>query len=97
MFQTISNFMRVGEIRNKIFFTLLMLIVSIFPVFRLTGDLYLLPFSAVIIFLLGLVMLYYGVKLHTDQTDKMARKLMLSSVLYITLIQIIFVIDKFLH
>lgn len=27
MFQTISNFMRVGEIRNKIFFTLLMLIV----------------------------------------------------------------------
>lgn len=27
MFQTISNFMRVGDIRNKIFFTLLMLIV----------------------------------------------------------------------
>jgi len=27
MFQTISNFMRVGEIRNKIFFTLLMLII----------------------------------------------------------------------
>jgi len=46
---------------------------------------------------LGLVMLYYGVKLHQEQSDKMARKLMLSSVLYITLIQIIFVIDKFLH
>ena len=27
MFRTISNFMRVGEIRNKIIFTLLMLIV----------------------------------------------------------------------
>ena len=27
MFQTISNFMRVGDIRSKIFFTLLMLIV----------------------------------------------------------------------
>ena len=27
MFQTISNFMRVGDIRNKIIFTLLMLIV----------------------------------------------------------------------
>ena len=96
------NLMPTGEKNKKasklvIIYTLFMLIVSIFPVFRLTGDLYLLPFSAVIIFLLGLVMLYYGVKLHTDQTDKMARKLMLSSVLYITLIQIIFVIDKFLH
>lgn len=96
------NLMPTGEKNKKasklvIIYTLFMLIVSIFPVFRLTGDLYLLPFSAVIIFLLGLVMLYYGIKLHTDQTDKMARKLMLSSVLYITLIQIIFVIDKFLH
>ncbi|WKK66357.1 heme o synthase [Lutimonas zeaxanthinifaciens] len=96
------NLMPTGEKNKKasklvIIYTLFMLIVSIFPVFRLTGELYLLPFSAVIIFLLGLVMLYYGVKLHTDQTDKMARKLMLSSVLYITLIQIIFVIDKFLH
>nr|WP_262902512.1 heme o synthase [Lutimonas saemankumensis] len=96
------NLMPTGEKNKKasklvIIYTLFMLVVSIFPVFRLTGDLYLLPFSAVLIFLLGLVMLYYGVKLHTDQTDKMARKLMLSSVLYITLIQIIFVIDKFLH
>jgi preprotein translocase subunit SecY len=33
MFQTISNFMRVGEIRNKIFFTLLMLIVFRFGTF----------------------------------------------------------------
>ena len=38
-----------------------------------------------------------GIKLHKEQNDIMARKLMLSSVLYITLIQIIFVIDKFLH
>ncbi|UCE94302.1 MAG: protoheme IX farnesyltransferase [Flavobacteriaceae bacterium] len=96
------NLMPTGEKNKKasklvIIYTVIMLIVSIFPVFRLTGDLYLHPFSAVIIFILGLVMLYYGVKLHMDQTDKMARKLMLSSVLYITLIQIIFVIDKFLH
>ena len=74
-----------------------MLIVSVFPVLRLTGELYLLPISAIVIFLLGAVMLFYGVKLHKEQTDIMARKLMLSSVLYITLIQIIFVIDKYLH
>ena len=96
------NLMPTGEKNKKaskliIIYTVLMLIVSIFPVFGLTGGLYLLPVSAVIIFALGLVMLYYGVKLHQEQSDKMARKLMLSSVLYITLIQIIFVIDKFLH
>ena len=77
--------------------TFFMLVVSVIPAFRITGSLYLLPASAIIIFALGLVMLYYGIKLHKEQTDKMARKLMLSSVLYITLIQIIFVIDKFFH
>ncbi len=96
------NLMPTGEKNKKaskliIIYTVLMLIVSIFPVFGFTGSLYLLPVSAVIIFSLGLVMLYYGIKLHQEQSDKMARKLMLSSVLYITLIQIIFVIDKFLH
>ena len=80
-----------------ILYTIIMLLVSIVPVFGLTGELYLLPLSAIIIFSLGLIMLYYGIKLHREQTDLMARKLMLSSVLYITLIQIIFVIDKFLH
>jgi len=96
------NLMPTGEKNKKasrliIIYTVFMLIVSIFPVFRLTGSLYLLPGSAAIIFALGLIMLYYGIKLHQEQTNVMARKLMLSSVLYITLIQIIFVIDKFLH
>jgi len=96
------NMMPTGEKNKKasrliLIYTVFMLIVSIFPVFRYTGSLYLLPVSAIVIFGLGLVMLYFGVKLHKEQSDKMARKLMLSSVLYITLIQIIFVIDKFLH
>jgi protoheme IX farnesyltransferase len=96
------NLMPTGEKNKKaskliIIYTVFLLIVSIFPVFRLTGDLYLLWGSAIIIFALGLVMLYYGIKLHQEQSNKMARKLMLSSVLYITLIQVIFVIDKFLH
>lgn len=96
------NLMPTGEKNQKatkliLIYTLFMLIVSIIPVFRITGELYLLPVSAALIFALGLVMLYFGVRLHREQTDAMARKLMLSSVLYITLIQIIFVIDKFLH
>ena len=96
------NMMPTGEknqvaTRLTIIYTIFMIIVSIIPVFKKTGDLYLLPITAIIIFGLGLVMLFYGYKLHKEQTDKVARKLMLSSVLYITLIQIIFVIDKFLH
>ena len=96
------NMMPTNEKNKKatkliILYTIIMLLVSIVPAFGLTGGLYLLPVSGVIIFLLGSIMLYYGIKLHKEQSDLMARKLMLSSVLYITLIQIIFVIDKFLH
>ncbi len=80
-----------------ILYTVWMIIVSVFPVLKLTGSLYLSPLAAILILLSGIVMLYYGIQLHKMQTDKMARKLMLASVLYITLIQVIYVIDKFLH
>ncbi len=78
-------------------YTIWMILVSIFPVTKLTGSLYLSPIAAIIIFMVGLVMLYYGFELHKKQTDKIARKLMLASVLYITSIQVIYVVDKFLH
>jgi len=96
------NLMPTGEKNKKaskliIIYTIFMLLVSIVPVFKITGTLYLHPVSAIIVFILGVVMLFYGIKLHKEQTDIIARKLMLSSVLYITLIQIIYVIDKFLH
>ena len=83
--------------RLTIIYTILMILASAIPVLKMTGKLYFLPATAVIVVLMGLVMLFYGFKLHKNQDDKSARKLMLSSVLYITLIQIVFVIDKFLH
>lgn len=96
------NLMPTGEKNQKasrliIIYTFFLLVVSVFPIFKLTGNLFLLPVSAVLIFILGMIMMFYGIKLHKEQNDVMARKLMLSSVLYITLIQIIYVIDKFLH
>ncbi len=96
------NLMPTGEKNKKasrliIIYTLFLLVVSVFPVMKLTGSLYLLPVSAILVFILGMIMLFYGIKLHKEQTDAIARKLMLSSVLYITLIQIIYVADKFLH
>jgi len=96
------NMLPTGEKNKKaslqiILYTIWMIIVSVFPVLKLTGSLYLSPIAAIIVLLTGIIMLYYGILLHKKQTDVLARKLMLASVFYITLIQIIFVIDKFLH
>jgi len=80
-----------------ILYTCVMIIVSVYPVLGLTGQLKLSVVAAVITALPGLLMLYYGFKLLAVQTTLMAKKLMLSSVFYITMIQIIFVADKFLR
>jgi protoheme IX farnesyltransferase len=70
---------------------------SVIPVFGFTGNLILSKFAAVIVVLLGLWMLFYAFKLHKEMSVKTARKLMLVSVSYISLLQIIYVIDKFLR
>jgi protoheme IX farnesyltransferase len=96
------NLMPMGQKNRKavvqiIIYTCCLIIVSVIPVLRLTGNFYIYPITAVILVALGSIMLYYAIKLYKFQTNKEARQLMLSSVLYITLIQIIYVIDKFLH
>ena len=42
-------------------------------------------------------MLYYAIQLYKKMTEKAAKQLMLASVLYITLIQIVYVVDKFIR
>ena len=86
-----------GAVKQIIFYTFIMILVSIAPVLKVSGDFYIYPLTAVIVALLGFVMLYYGIKLHKSEENTDARKLMLSSVLYITVVQIVYVIDKFLH
>jgi protoheme IX farnesyltransferase len=86
-----------GAVKQIIFYTLIMILVSIAPVLKLSGNFYIYPATAVIVALLGIVMLYYAVQLHKSEKNTDARKLMLSSVLYITVVQIIYVVDKFLH
>ncbi|MCF6351150.1 MAG: heme o synthase [Flavobacteriaceae bacterium] len=83
--------------RLILIYTVFMIFASLIPLLKKTGKLYLLPISGVLVLTSGLVMLYFGIKLHKEQTNDFAKKLMLSSVLYITLIQIIYVVDKFLH
>ncbi len=78
-------------------YTIWLIIASLLPMLGFTGQLFITPVSAVLVLLLGLWMLFYSVKLYQLQTPKAARTLMLVSVLYITLLQIIYITDKFLR
>ena len=86
-----------GAVKQIIFYTFIMILVSIMPVLKLSGNFYIYPITAVIVGLLGVVMLYCAFQLHKSEENIDARKLMLSSVLYITVVQIVYVVDKFLH
>ncbi|WP_447637953.1 heme o synthase [Flavobacterium microcysteis] len=74
------------------------LLPAFFPVIGLVGSkLQLSPIAAVIVLLLGIWMLIYAVKLYKSREAKAARTLMLVSVSYITLLQIVYIADKFLR
>jgi len=80
-----------------VLYTIWTILISLVPAFGVTGDLFLTPISAVIVGALGLFMLYWAIKLYKERDAKTAKRLMLSSVTYITLLQIVFVVDKFLR
>ena len=72
-------------------------LVSLIPAFNVTGSLKLSPVAAILIGIIGIWLIYYAVRLIQKGTDKGAKQLMLVSVTYITLLQIIYVADKFLR
>ncbi len=78
-----------------ILYTFWLIIASVLPVFGFTGELQLSVLAAIVVFLLGCWMLFYAIQLYKNREAKTAKKLMLVSVTYITLLQIIYVIDKF--
>jgi protoheme IX farnesyltransferase len=82
---------------QTILYTVWLIIASLLPVTGFTGELKLSVISAVIVFLLGLWMLVYAVKLYKEMDAKAAKKLMLVSVSYISLLQVIYVLDKFIR
>ncbi len=86
-----------GAVKQIILYTAIMILVSVIPVLKLTGSFYIHPITAIIVAILGFIMLYYALKLHKSEENSDARKLMLASVLYITLVQVVYVVDKFLH
>lgn len=82
---------------QTILYTIWTVIVSLVPVFGVTGKLYLSPVSGILIFILGMGMLFYAVRLFKRRDTKSAKQLMFASVSYITLLQIIYVLDKFIR
>ncbi|WP_378181786.1 heme o synthase [Aquimarina sp. SS2-1] len=86
-----------GTATQVIIYTLWTVVASLIPVFGVTGKLYLTPVSGVLIFVLGLFLLRYAIRLYRSKDAKTAKQLMLASVSYITLLQIIYVVDKFIR
>ncbi|WP_426431568.1 heme o synthase [Winogradskyella sp. HB-48] len=86
-----------GTAVQIIMYSIWTVLVSIIPVLGFTGDLKLSIVGAVLVFLLGMLMLVYALRLFKQRTVKAAKQLMLSSVFYITMLQIIYVADKFLR
>lgn len=80
-----------------ILYTLWLILASLIPYFGYTGNLHISFISTILVFIIGLWMLLYAVKLYQTRTPKAARSLMLVSVSYITLLQIIYITDKFLR
>lgn len=80
-----------------ILYTVWLIIASLLPSLGYTGQLFISPIAAVLVFLLGLWMLFYSVQLHKLRTSKAAKTLMLVSVSYITLLQLVYIFDKFLR
>ncbi|HLT54355.1 MAG TPA: heme o synthase [Flavobacteriaceae bacterium] len=85
-----------GTAVQIIMYTVWTLIASILPVFGFTGKLQLSIVGMCVVILLGLGMLYFAFRLFKEMTAKAAKQLMLASVIYITLLQIVYVLDKFI-
>ncbi len=79
-----------------ILYTVWLIVASILPVFGYTGQLILSPIAAFLILLLGVMMLFFAMKLYQTRTTIAARKLLLASIFYITALQLVYIIDKFI-
>ncbi|MGA9637980.1 heme o synthase [Flavobacterium sp.] len=86
-----------GTAMQVILYTVWLIIASLLPSLGYTGQLYIGTIASVLVFLLGLWMLYYAVNLYKLRTAKAARTLMLVSVSYISLLQLVYILDKFLR
>ena len=77
-----------------IFYSFWAIIMSIVPYFNVTGDLSLSTYGLVIVLMLGMFLLFYSFQLFKTSTTQNAKILMYVSILYLTLVQIVYLIDN---
>ena len=80
-----------------LFYSFWAVIISIIPFFGFTGELKLSPTGLIVVVLLGIFLIYKSYKLFIDGKNKNARKLMVTSVIYLTFVQLTFLFDKILN
>ncbi len=85
-----------GTALQIIMYTIWMMVISVIPAFGITGKLQLSVPAAVLVFIMGGAMLFFALRLYTKRDNGSAKRLMLASVSYITLMQIVYVIDKYI-
>ncbi len=77
-----------------LFYSIWAVLVSIIPFFGITGELKLSIVGVLAVFTLGAILIYKSYILFLDGKNENAKKLMLTSVIYLTFIQITFLLDK---
>ena len=77
-----------------LFYSIWAVLVSIIPFFGITGELKLSIVGVLAVFVLGAFLIYKSYILFLDGKNENAKKLMLTSVIYLTFIQLTFLFDK---
>ena len=79
-----------------VFYTFWTIIISITPYTQYSGSLTLSLGAFICLVLIGLYFLYHTLKLMQNKSKEAAKKLMYASIVYISLLQVIYVIDKWI-
>ena len=79
-----------------LFYSIWAVIISIVPFFGITGNLRLSLFGLIFVIVLGVFLVYKSYLLFIDGKNENASSLMLTSILYLTLVQLTFLLDKVL-
>jgi protoheme IX farnesyltransferase len=79
-----------------VFYTIWMILVSTLPYFSFTGEFTIGLYSLLLILASGCFMLFQAIRLMKYKDNQNAIRLMYTSIFYLSFIQIIFVLDKFL-
>jgi len=80
-----------------LFYSIWAVIISIVPFFEITGDLRLSLFGLIFVIILGVFLVYKSYLLFIDGKNENAKKLMLTSIVYLTFVQLTFLLDKFIY